>query len=101
MKPGDASPNHVARSPSLVLGGPLYQLFLRSRLARPPLELLHRRIIALVLITWLPAAVLALIEGNGLGGVAVPFFKHLAVHVRFLRDLYDMACRTKVLLIKV
>ena len=87
MKPGDASPNHEARSLSLVLGGPLYQLFIRSRLARPPLELLHRRIIALVLITWLPLAVLALIEGNAIGGVAVPFFKHLAVHVRFLISL--------------
>ena len=84
MKPGDASPNHEARSLSLVLGGPLYQLFIRSRLARPPLELLHRRIIALVLITWLPLAVLSLVEGNAMGGVDVPFFKHLAVHVRFL-----------------
>ena len=85
--PGDASPNDDARSLSLVFGGPLYQLFLRSRLARPPLELLHRRIIALVLITWLPLAVLALIEGNAMGGVDVPFFKHLAVHVRFLISL--------------
>jgi hypothetical protein len=49
--------------------------------------LLHRRIIALVLITWLPLAVLALIEGNAMGGVGVPFFKHLAVHVRFLISL--------------
>lgn len=87
MKPGEASPNDDARSLSLVLGGPLYQLFIRSRLARPPLALLHRRIIALVLITWLPLAVLALIEGNALGGVGVPFFKHLAVHVRFLISL--------------
>ena len=67
------------------MGGPLYQLFIRSRLARPPLELLQRRIIALVLITWLPLAVLALIEGNAMGGVGVPFFKHLAV--RFLISL--------------
>src|SRR5215472_4996888 len=87
MKAGDASPDHDARSLSLVLGGPLYQLFLRSRLARPPMELLHRRIIALVLITWLPPAVMALIEGNAFGGVAVSFFKHLAVHVRFLISL--------------
>jgi hypothetical protein len=28
---------------SLVLGGPPYQLFLRSGLAKPPLELLRRR----------------------------------------------------------
>ena len=30
---------------SLVLGGPLYQLYLRSRLARPPLDLATRRTI--------------------------------------------------------
>ncbi len=30
---------------SLVLGGPLYQLYLRTRLARPPLELLVRRML--------------------------------------------------------
>jgi len=87
MKAGDASVDHDAKSLSLVLGGPLYQLFLRSRLARPPMELLHRRIIALVLITWLPPAVLTLVEGNASGGVAVPFFKHLAIHVRFLISL--------------
>jgi hypothetical protein len=64
MKSGDASPNHDARSLSLVLGGPLYQLFIRSRLARPPLELLHRRIIALVLITWLPLAAWCRLKGT-------------------------------------
>src|SRR5260370_17953936 len=34
---------------SLVLGGPLYQLYLRTRLARPPLELLVRRMLAIPL----------------------------------------------------
>jgi hypothetical protein len=38
---------------SLVLGGPLYQLYLRTRLARAPIELLHRRIIAFVLVMYL------------------------------------------------
>jgi hypothetical protein len=48
---------------SLVLGGPLYQLYLRTRLARAPIELLHRRIIAFVLITWVPLWLLTAIEG--------------------------------------
>src|SRR5262245_8051715 len=30
---------------SIVLGGPLYQLYIRTRLARPPLELLIRRVL--------------------------------------------------------
>ena len=43
---------------SLVLGGPLYQLFLRTRLIRPPLDLLYRRVVASLLVTLLPLAVL-------------------------------------------
>jgi hypothetical protein len=30
---------------SLVVGGPLYQLFLRNKLAQAPLDLLHRRVV--------------------------------------------------------
>src|SRR5260370_12406932 len=48
---------------SLVLGGPLYQLYLRTRLARPPLELLVRRMLAIPLICWLPLLVLAGLAG--------------------------------------
>ena len=42
-------PAEPADSPdsSLVLGGPLYQLFLRSGLLKPPLDLLRRRVLAL------------------------------------------------------
>src|SRR5258705_13083581 len=58
---------------SLVLGGPLYQLYLRTRLAKPPLELLHRRIISFVLITWAPLWLLTVIGGHTLSGVSVPF----------------------------
>lgn len=36
---------------SLVRGGPLYRLCLRTGLARPPLELVRRRMLALVVIT--------------------------------------------------
>src|SRR5262245_64353141 len=57
---------------SLVLGGPLYQLYLRTRLARPPLALLRRRLFALVVLTWFPPALLAAFTGRLLGG-PVPF----------------------------
>src|SRR5438034_9021729 len=85
----DAKPAAV-RPPddfSLVLGGPLYQLYLRSRLAAPPIDLLGRRILASMMITWVPLAVLALIGGRAFGGVEVPFIKHVAVHARFLLAL--------------
>jgi hypothetical protein len=72
---------------SLVLGGPLYQLYLRTRLARAPIELLHRRIIAFVLITWAPLWLLTAIDGHALSGVKVPFLQDLDAHARFLVSL--------------
>ena len=69
---------------SLVLGGPLYQLYLRTRLAGPTLELVWRRVIGISLICWVPLFLLALIAGNAFGGVSIPFVFDLSVHVRFL-----------------
>jgi hypothetical protein len=69
---------------SLVLGGPLYQLYLRSRMLRPPLGLLRRRLAGLVLLTWVPLFVLSALEGQALGGVQLPFLKDLEVQARFL-----------------
>jgi len=69
---------------SLVLGGPLYQLYLRTRLAKPPIDLVRRRIIALSLICWLPLLLLTLFAGTALGGVKVPFLLDIGAHVRFL-----------------
>ena len=43
---------------SLVLGGPLYQLFLRTRLAGPSFDLLKRRMIVITLVAWLPLLLL-------------------------------------------
>jgi hypothetical protein len=81
----------MARSPpppaddfSLVLGGPLYQLYLRTRLARPPLHLLRRRMIALPAIAWLPLLVLSAIEGVAWSGTQLPFLADIAVHARYL-----------------
>src|ERR1043165_4322797 len=69
---------------SLVLGGPLYQLFLRSRLAQPPLQLLHRRLLFITGIVWVPPFLLSLQEGTLLGGVEVPFVHDIMSHARFL-----------------
>ena len=70
---------------SLVLGGPLFQLLNRARLSGTALELVRKRILFFVLLTWLPLLLLAAIEGQLLGGgVAIPFLMDVDVHVRFL-----------------
>ena len=70
---------------SLVLGGPLYQLFRRARLSGDALDLLQRRIVVLSLLAWLPLALLAAFEGRLLPGTAaVPFLLDVEVHVRYL-----------------
>jgi hypothetical protein len=90
MKPLRANPETSAGSAavagdfSLVLGGPLYQLFLRTRLARPPLELLHRRLLVIPALAWLPLLVLTLFEGRALAGVSLPFLHDIETYVRFL-----------------
>ena len=70
---------------SLVLGGPLFQLLRRSHLSDDALTLVHRRILAGVLITWLPLLLLSVWEGRAWwGNVAVPFLLNAEVHARFL-----------------
>lgn len=72
---------------SLVLGGPLYQLYLRGRLAKPPLDLLHRRIFLFLAICWLPLLIFTLLAGKALGGAQVPFLKDFATQITFLISL--------------
>ena len=52
---------------SLVVGGPLYQVYRRTRLSDDGVGRLHRRIVAAVLLLWAPPMVLAAIQG-GLAG---------------------------------
>jgi hypothetical protein len=82
--------NHVSSSESdfsLMLGGPLYQLYVRTRLARSPLGLVYRRIVGISAFCWLPMFVLSLIEGHAFRGVSVPFLLDIGVHARFLAAL--------------
>ena len=70
---------------SLVLGGPLYQLFRRTQLSGSALELLHRRLLVLSLVAWLPLLVLSTYEGSAMGGsLRIPFLNDLEAQVRFL-----------------
>src|SRR5262245_32986692 len=70
---------------SLVLGGPLFQIFLRTYLSGTALELVHRRIVVFLALTWLPLLVLALWEGFAAGNrVILPFIRDIEVHARFL-----------------
>ncbi|HMK23768.1 MAG TPA: hypothetical protein VK466_15660 [Terriglobales bacterium] len=70
---------------SVVLGGPLFQLFRRSHLTGDGLELLHRRLLVITLLAWLPLAILSIILGpSGESLTRVSFFHDVEVHVRFL-----------------
>jgi hypothetical protein len=73
---------------SLVLGGPLFQLFRRAFLSGDHLELLYRRIIAIPLIAWLPMLILSALQGRAWGSsVRVPFLLDIDVNARFLLTL--------------
>ncbi len=73
---------------SLVLGGPLYQLWRGTRLADDALLLLHRRVLAMVLVAWLPLVLLSVVEGHAWGAtVTLPMFYDVELHVRFLLAL--------------
>jgi hypothetical protein len=73
---------------SLVLGGPLFHLWRRTRLSGENLELLRRRIIAMVLVTWMPLFLLASFEGHAWRGTArLPFLLDAEQHLRLLLAL--------------
>ena len=54
---------------------------------RPSMDLLPRRVVVAMIVTWLPLAVLTVAGGNFLAGVSVPFVYDLDAHVRFLLAL--------------
>jgi hypothetical protein len=72
---------------SVVLGGPLFQLFRRGHLGGDHLEHLRRRLIFLVGFTWLPLFILA-VASPFAGSVARhSFLSDIEVHARFLAGL--------------
>ena len=69
---------------SLVLGGPLFQLLVKSHLEGNQSELLHRRLLAIPLGTWLPLLLLATVNSSGANIAQLSFLQDVEVHVRFL-----------------
>ena len=73
---------------SFVLGGPLYQLFIRTRLTTNTLDLVKRRVIVISLFTWLPLLLLSIVSGEVVdGAIKVPFLYDVDAHIRFLLAL--------------
>jgi hypothetical protein len=73
---------------SLVLGGPLFQIFRRLYLSGSALELLLRRVIVITTMSWLPLLVLSVLEGRAWGtGVRLPFIYDVDANVRLLISL--------------
>lgn len=79
--------NDKVKDFSLVLGGPLYQFYLRTFLATPPLNLCERRVTFITLFTWLPLMILTVLAGQAFSGVRIPFFLDFDTHARFLLSL--------------
>lgn len=84
----ETSKNLIMKGPvdfSLVLGGFLYQFFLRTHLSGDTLELLTRRIIVLSATAWLPLLLISFAQGNALpGSIQLPFLHDIEMHVRLL-----------------
>ena len=73
---------------SLILGGPLYQLFRRAHLDGDAPQMLGRRLVVLMTLAWVPLLLLSLAEGYFWGGsTALPFLHDLELHVRLLLAL--------------
>lgn len=67
---------------SLVLGGPLFQLFRKAHLEGDHLELWYRRILVLTSLAWLPLLLLTTLGTRNVGNLS--FFRDIELHVRFL-----------------
>jgi hypothetical protein len=79
-----SSPFHEPPDFSLVLGGPLYQLYRKTYLSGPILELVLRRVLLFSLITWMPLFLLCLYAGQLFSSNYLGFLRDLETHVRFL-----------------
>lgn len=70
---------------SLVLGGFLFQFFVRTHLSGTALQLQGRRIVILSAFAWLPLLVLAIAQDKALPGSAqLPFLHDIELHIRLL-----------------
>jgi hypothetical protein len=69
---------------SLVLGGPVFQLFRRAHLAGNHLQLLSRRLIIITLVAWLPLLLLTTLGSTARNSGPLSFLRDVEVQARFL-----------------
>ncbi|HXT23382.1 MAG TPA: hypothetical protein VN749_00995 [Candidatus Eisenbacteria bacterium] len=69
---------------SLVLGGPLFQIFRRTHMEGDHLELLRRRIVIITVFLWLPLLLLSAFASPAGGAGRLSFLRDVEVHARFL-----------------
>src|SRR5436305_8431127 len=70
---------------SLVLGGPIFQLFRRAHLSGDGLELVHWRLLVITLVAWLPLLPLSMLGSHLLTDrVKLPFLHDIETHVKLL-----------------
>lgn len=75
----------VAENFSITCGGPLHWLLVRIGYAGNDRQLVVRRALLAVLITWLPLLVFSMMRGQAYGHeITIPFLRDFAVNVRFL-----------------
>jgi hypothetical protein len=93
FRPTNVFPNRQSDDFSLVLGGPLFQIFQRAYLTGTALELARRRVAIITIICWLPLLILTVIEGTAWGqSVRVPFIRDADTQARFLIALPLLIC---------
>src|SRR5262245_44812746 len=68
---------------SPAVGGPLYDAYLRTHLADRPLALVHRRLVACLLIPWLPLCLRSACDMRG-ADATVSFLRDIDVQTRLL-----------------
>jgi hypothetical protein len=70
---------------SLVSGGPLFRLWRRTGLTDDDMNMVGRRVLVAVLLTWVPLLLLSMYEGRAWGGSsALPFLHDIEGQVRLL-----------------
>jgi hypothetical protein len=81
------NPDLISARPdfSLVLGGPLFQMYRRAHLSGDGLELQRRRVLVITMFAWLPLLILSIVDGHAIGhGIRIPFLRDVEAHARFL-----------------
>lgn len=82
------APSIGAESFSLVVGGPLFQLWRRTGLSGDGLELLYRRLFFFFILTWVPLLAFSLADGRAWGpSLRLPFLRDIEIHARLLLSL--------------